>query len=131
HDVKHSIRHTPKAVLPGRSEQDHAPVEVEKLLLASERHAQRERANSPLRLLFFFAYSRSVPNRQCRVSFTDSERITHCAEVAAESPNEAAVLALAEFDRCGLTDAHTGPATRLTIAVLAPSTSHEISVGRV
>jgi len=44
---------------------------------------------------------------------------------------EAAVLALAEFDRCGLTDAHTGPATRLQIAVLAPSTSHEISVGKV
>jgi len=44
---------------------------------------------------------------------------------------EAAVLALAEFDRCGFTDAHTGPATRLTIAVLAPSTLHEISVGKL
>jgi len=72
-----------------------------------------------------------VPNRQFRVSFTDSEGITHCAEVTAESLYEAAVLALAEFDRCGFTDAQTGPATRLTIAVLAPSTSHEISVGRV
>jgi hypothetical protein len=41
------------------------------------------------------------------------------------------VLALAAFHRCGLTDAHTGLATRLNIAVLAPSTSHEISVGKV
>ena len=72
-----------------------------------------------------------MPNRQCRVSFTDSEGITHCAEVAAESLYEAAVLAPAVFDRRGFTDAHTGPATRLTIAVLAPSTSHEISVGKV
>src|SRR5262249_48550511 len=57
--------------------------------------------------------------------------ITHCAEVTAESLYEAAVLALAEFDRCRFTDAHTGSATRLHIAVLAPSTSHEISVGKV
>jgi hypothetical protein len=84
-----------------------------------------------LRIRLFFAYSRGVPNRQCRVSFTDSEGITHCAEVAAESLYEAAVLALAEFGRCGFTDAQTGPATRLTIAVLAPSTSHKISVGKV
>ena len=41
------------------------------------------------------------------------------------------MLALAEFDRCGFTDAQTGPATRLYIAALAPSTSHEISVGKV
>jgi len=72
-----------------------------------------------------------VPNRQCRVSFTDPEGITHCAEVTAKTLYEAAVLALAEFGRCGFTDAHTGPATRLTIAVLAPSTSHEISVVKV
>jgi hypothetical protein len=72
-----------------------------------------------------------VPNRQCRVSFTDTERITHCAEVTAETLYEAAVLALAEFHRCGFTDAHTGPVTRLNIAVLAPSTSHEISVGKL
>jgi len=65
------------------------------------------------------------------VPFTNSEGITHCAEVTAESLCEAAVLPLVEVDRCGFTDAHTGPATRLTIAVLAPSTSHEISVGKV
>src|SRR5262249_61535111 len=74
---------------------------------------------------------RGAQTRQCRVSFPDSEGITHCAEMTAETLYEAAVLALAEFERCGFTDAHTGPATRLTIAVLAPSTSHEISVGRV
>jgi hypothetical protein len=65
------------------------------------------------------------------VSFTDSQGITHSIDVTAESLYEAAVLALAEFRRCGFTDAHTGPATQLTIEVLAPSTSHEISVGKV
>jgi hypothetical protein len=72
-----------------------------------------------------------VPNRQCRVSFTDTEGITHSTEVTAETLYEAAVLALAEFIRCGFTDAHTGLATRINIAVLVPSTSHEISVGKV
>jgi hypothetical protein len=71
-----------------------------------------------------------VPTRQCRVSFTDTEGITHSTEVTAETLYEAAALALAEFHRFGFTDAHTGPATRLNIAVLAPATSHEISVGK-
>jgi hypothetical protein len=50
--------------------------------------------------------------------------LTHVAEIAADSLYEAAVLALAEFEGCGFTDARTGPATRLDIAVLAPSTLH-------
>jgi hypothetical protein len=54
-----------------------------------------------LRFRLFFAYSGGVPHRQCRVSFTNSEGITHCAEVTAETLYEAAVLALAEFHRCG------------------------------
>ena len=84
-----------------------------------------------MRLRFLFAHSRDVPNRQFRVSFTDSEGITHCTEVTAATLYEAAVLALAEFGRRGFTDARTGRATRLHIAVLAPSTSHEILVGKV
>ena len=84
-----------------------------------------------MHLRVLFAYSGGVPNRQCRVSFTDSEGITHCAEVTAETLYEAAVLALGEFERCGFTDAHTGPATRLQSRCLAPSTSHEIAVGKV
>jgi hypothetical protein len=51
--------------------------------------------------------------------------------VTAEALYEAAVLALAEFRRFGFTDARTGSATRLNIAVLAPSTSHEVSVRKV
>ena len=69
--------------------------------------------------------------RSCRVSYQDFDGIRHSVQVTAETLYEAAVLALAEFGRCGFSDAHTGPATRLTIAVLAPSTSHEISVGKL
>jgi hypothetical protein len=52
-----------------------------------------------------------VPNvRVCRVSFTDTEGITHAAQVSASSLYEAAGLALAEFRRCGLMDVTPGDA---------------------
>ena len=79
-----------------------------------------------------FAYSEEVANcRKCRVSFTDSENITHAVEVAAASLFEAAALALGEFRRCGFADALAGPATRLTVSVEAPSTTHELPVRKV
>lgn len=79
-----------------------------------------------------FAYTESVPNvRKCRVSFTDTEGVTHIVEVAASSLYEAAALALAEFRRCGFADAEAGPATRLTVAVEAPSTTHELTVRKL
>ena len=52
-------------------------------------------------------------------------------EVAAGSLYEAAALAVAEFRRCGFADTRTGPATRLTIAVEAPATTHQLSVGKL
>jgi hypothetical protein len=73
-----------------------------------------------------------VPNlRACRVSFTDTEGITHAAQVSASSLYEAAALALAEFKRCGLMDATPGPATRLTVAVDAPTTLHELPMRKL
>lgn len=51
-------------------------------------------------------------------------------EVSASSLYEAAALALAEFRHCGFTDANPGPATRLSVAVKAPATTHEVSVGK-
>jgi hypothetical protein len=44
---------------------------------------------------------------------------------------EAAVLALAEFRRCGFTEVFFGPGTRLTIRVKQPETEHTVSVGKL
>ena len=82
-----------------------------------------------IRLLF--AYDEDVPIRRCRVSFIDTNGITHMANVTGESLYEAAVAALAEFKRCGFTDVIAGPATRLRIAVESPGTEHELSVGKI
>jgi hypothetical protein len=64
--------------------------------------------------------------RTCLVSFADSENIRHAVEVSATTLYEAAVLAMAEFRRCGFTENAPGPATRLTVKVQAPATSHEV-----
>ena len=70
-----------------------------------------------------------MPSRPCRVLFTDSEGLEHAVEVAAASLYEAAVMALAQFRRCGFADASFGPGTRLTVRVKAPETEHVVSVG--
>jgi len=69
--------------------------------------------------------------RTCLVSFTDSEGIRHSVEVTAGTLYEAAALAIGEFRRCGFTSDAPGPATRLTVAVQAPVTSHEVRVGKI
>jgi hypothetical protein len=73
-----------------------------------------------------------VPSpRTCLVSFTDSNGIRHGVEVAASTLYEAATLAMAEFRRCGFTADAPGPATRLTVAVKSPSTTHEVQWAKV
>jgi len=67
----------------------------------------------------------------CLVSFTDTNNIRHAVEVAASTLYEAATLAMAEFRRCGFTENAPGPATRLTVTVKGPSTSHEVQWGKV
>jgi len=66
----------------------------------------------------------------CRVSFDDGAGMTHTVSVSASSLYEAAALALAEFKKSGFALTAVGPATRLKVAVEAPATTHELSVGR-
>jgi hypothetical protein len=77
-----------------------------------------------------FAYAEIVPS-SCRVSFTDTEGITHTAVVTASSLYEAAALGVAEFRRCGLIDASPGPVTMLSVAVGSPSTRHEVPMRKL
>ena len=73
-----------------------------------------------------------MPNvRACLVSFTDTERIRHTAEVSASSLFEAAALGVAEFKRCGLIDVHPGNATLLSVTVKSPTTTHEVSMSKL
>lgn len=77
-------------------------------------------------------YTDPVPNiRPCIVSFADSVGINHSVTVCGESLYETAVLALAEFRKCGFADATFGSGTHLTVAVQAPATTHEVSVGKL
>jgi len=60
-----------------------------------------------------------------------SRLLVHAVEVAAASVYEAAVLALAQFRRCGFGEATYGPATRLTVRVKQPETEHTVSIGKL
>ena len=72
-----------------------------------------------------------IVSSACRVSFTDSAGVTHTVSVSASSLYEAAALGIAEFRRCGFAEAMVGPATRLRVAVVAPATAHELTVGKL
>lgn len=67
----------------------------------------------------------------CRVSFDDGSGMTHTVSVSASSLYEAAVLALAEFKKSGFALAQVGAGTRLRVAVEAPTTVHDLSVGKL
>jgi hypothetical protein len=86
----------------------------------------------PIDIRFFFAYAGIVPHVcKCQVSFTDSVGVTHMVEVPADSLYEAAALAIAEFRRCGFAEVIPGPATRLTVAVESPATTHELPISKL
>ena len=72
-----------------------------------------------------------IVSSACRVSFTDNAGVTHTVSVSASSLYEAAALGIAEFRRCGFAEAVVGPATRLKVAVAAPSTAHELPVAKL
>ena len=57
--------------------------------------------------------------------------MTHSVEVAADSLFQAAALGVAEFRRCGFTEAGVGPATNLRVAIKAPATVHEVRFSRL
>ena len=84
----------------------------------------------PLDFRLLFAYA-GVVSSTCRISFDDGAGMTHTVSVAASSLYEAAVLALAEFKKSGFAIAEVGPGTRLRVAVESPSTTHELSVGKL
>jgi hypothetical protein len=74
----------------------------------------------------------AVPTaRTCSVSFTDTNGIRHAVEVAASTLYEAATLGMAQFRRCGFAVEAPGPATRLTVTVKSPGTSHEVQWSKV
>ena len=98
---------------------------------ASVRGACRP-SRSRAEILLLFAYAKVVPNvRACRVSFVDTEGITHTAQVTAASLFEAAALGLATFRRCCLMDATPGPTTQITVSVDPPSTVHQIPMRKL
>ena len=72
-----------------------------------------------------------MPSRLCRVSFVDSEGIEHAVEVPAASLYEAVVMAVAEFRRCGFTNAAFSPGTKLSVKIKAPETEHVVSIGKI
>lgn len=57
--------------------------------------------------------------------------MVHAVEVSATSLYEAAVLALAQFRTGWLIQVLPGRATRLTVTIAAPATSHEVEVGKL
>jgi len=67
----------------------------------------------------------------CRLSVTDTEGMTHAVRVSAGALFEAAALGLAEFRRCAMMGAASGPATRLTLVVESPGTAHEIPMRKL
>jgi hypothetical protein len=83
-----------------------------------------------LHFRFLFAYAGTVSST-CRVSFTDSVGMMHSVTVAASSLYEAAALGIAEFKRSGFAFASVGSATRLTISVVPPATTHQLTVAKL
>ncbi len=67
----------------------------------------------------------------CTVSFRDPSGLEHSVEVTAESLYEAAVLALDAFRAAQLMEVAPGQATRLAVSVRMPSTTHQVSIGKL
>jgi hypothetical protein len=68
---------------------------------------------------------------RCRVSFTDSEKLEHSAEVEAESLYEAVALAVADFRDDPLLRDHPGDQTEFTVVVLRNPTQHKLRLSQV
>jgi hypothetical protein len=67
---------------------------------------------------------------RCRVSFTDSEGISHAVEVQAESLYEAVALAVSEFRNDSVTSM-PGPMTEFAVSIQRPAVEHRIRLGQV
>jgi hypothetical protein len=71
-----------------------------------------------------------MPAARCRVSFTDSDGISHVANVQAESLYEAVALAVAEFREDPMVQA-PGAMTEFNIAIEKPAVEHHIRLNQV
>lgn len=67
---------------------------------------------------------------QCRVSFTDSDQLSHIVQVRAESLYEAVALALREFRADPLAPL-IQPTTEFVVAVERPQVEHRIRLSDV
>lgn len=67
----------------------------------------------------------------CRVSFDDGAGMTHTVSVSASSLWEAAVLGLCGIQKIRLRVRYRGPGHQVKVAVEAPTTMHELSVGKL
>lgn len=85
----------------------------------------------PGEIRLIFAYTGFVAGRSCTVSFTDSEGVTHSAEVAASSLFEASALGMAALRKAGVDPVVLGDGGRLTVTVQSPTVRHEVSAKRV
>ena len=68
---------------------------------------------------------------RCRVSFTDSDKTEHSAEVEAESLYEAVALAVADFREDPLLRDLPGAMTEFVVAVLRNPTEHRLRLHQV
>jgi hypothetical protein len=75
-------------------------------------------------------YNPSMGVSRCRVSFTDSEGISHAVEVQAESLYEAVALAVSEFRNDSATSM-PGAMTEFMVSVQRPAIEHRIRLGQV
>jgi len=73
----------------------------------------------------------NLVSNACRVSFDAGAGMTHTVSVSASTLYEAAALALAEFKKSGYALVEVGSATKLKVIVEAPTTTHELTVGKL
>jgi hypothetical protein len=67
---------------------------------------------------------------RCRVSFEDTDGITHSSHVQAESVYEAVALAVAQFRDDPMVP-HPAPATEFTVSIERPSVEHRIRLSQI
>jgi hypothetical protein len=68
---------------------------------------------------------------RCRVSFTDTDGVSHGIDVDAESLYEAVAIAVAQFRDDEISASSPGPMTEFTVAVYRNPTEHKIRLGQV
>jgi hypothetical protein len=67
---------------------------------------------------------------RCRVSFEDTEGVTHAAHVQAESLYEAVALAVKEFSQDPMVP-RPAPTTEFIVAIERPRIEHRVRLGQV